>query len=118
MISTSKTVAIAKIQKQISAIQSIDHSEPYSEQFKAWRKESERALDNIFSNGSRQLNEFIKIPYRRSAVVESGSTYDQTPQLEAFKNGLEKQKLPLNHLSRRLKNIGQRIMLNQTAVPL
>jgi hypothetical protein len=108
MIHASKTTAIAKIQKQISGIQSINPSELFSKQFKDWRKQSENVLDNIFGNPSRQLKDFLNINYRRGRIGESGSTYDyQTQDLEEFKEGLDRATLTLESFVKEIEEYSQ-----------
>jgi hypothetical protein len=99
MIKTDRSTAIEKIQKQISQIQSFESLGPNSQALKDWQRDTEHILENIFGNGSHQLNTFAKIKYRPPIRLFSSSINDEASfQLDYLKKQLEEAKTVLQSI--------------------
>lgn len=82
----TKSEAIAKIERQIAAIDDLKRLPSGSPQFKKWHRDTQVAIRRIFGDGGRQLEDFDSIHF--SLTVFSNFTPDSAFE-EAYREGLE-----------------------------
>lgn len=60
---TSKTDAVAKLQRQIDQIALVRNKPEHSPEFKKWHRDTEIAIQNVFGENTRHLKDFTGISF-------------------------------------------------------
>ncbi len=94
MIPMTKEEAIKELNNQILLINSINLTDPKSDKFVDWKKQTEKVLSNIFNNDYHK-EEFIKINYRATGMRFLSHNLNDNPRIKYFDEGLKKAKILL-----------------------
>lgn len=81
-----KKEAVSILTSQITRIETLKNQEPFSSEFKKWKRDTEVAIEKIFGNNTRHLNDFKHIRY--TLVVTGGDT-TRSEYNKKFYAGLE-----------------------------
>lgn len=83
----NKDQAVDKLQRQAGAVEPLKQKQRGSSEFKKWCRDTEIAIENIFGNDTRHVEDFTKIRYHLG--VWSTSTPDYEYQ-RAYVSGLDR----------------------------
>lgn len=81
-----KKEAVSILASQIMRIETLKNQEPFSSEFKKWKRDTEVAIEKIFGNNTRHLNDFKHIRY---TLVVTGEDTTQSEYNKKFYAGLE-----------------------------
>ncbi len=97
----SKAEAIEKLEESIKQIDLLKQSEGFSPAFEKWKRDTEIAIENIFSAQSRNIKDFTKISY--SLMIATTNT-PESAWTNAYRGGLEHARAILRSMIDEIKN--------------